>query len=119
MPIMIKKRSKPNEGWMLVAGSDGLVLRLKKKHYGPVLNQDAQKASSRNTKPVAPVISLSEPGRLRLANLLHMFGVSRTTLHVGIKSGRYPKPDGRDGRMPYWNTATVRAWLENDGLPKK
>ncbi len=35
--------------------------------------------------------------------------VSHSTLYVRIKKGEFPAPDGKDGSMPYWNAATVRA----------
>lgn len=68
-----------------------------------------------HTKPVTPLISLDAPGRLRVAHLLAVFAVSHSTLYAGIKTGRYPKADGMDGRIPYWNTQTVKMHLENGG----
>lgn len=80
------------------------------------LNRPApEKAKSKKVKPQAPEISLAQPGRLRVAHLLSLFGVSRTTLYSGMNFGRYPEPDGKDGRLPYWNTETVRRWLEEGG----
>ncbi len=70
-----------------------------------------KKVSAKQLKPKAPEISLAQPGHLRVANLMSLFGVSRTTLYAGVNAGRYPKPDGKDGRLPYWNTETIRAWL--------
>lgn len=67
---------------------------------------------SSHTKAAAPSISLDQPGRLRVAHLLSIFGVSHSTLYAGIRSGRYPKPDGVDGRIPYWNTETIRDFLQ-------
>lgn len=57
-------------------------------------------------------IDLSQPGRLRIAHLLRLFAISRTTLHDRINGGAIPKPDGHDGRMPYWFTSTIRPLLE-------
>jgi len=57
-----------------------------------------------HTKAQAPVISLSEPGRLRVAHLMALFAISHSTLYQGIREGRYPQPDGRDGRFPFWKT---------------
>ena len=71
------------------------------------------KAATKKVKPLAPEISLFQPGRLRVNNLMSLFGVSRTTLYTGINGGRYPEPDGKDGRIPYWNTETIRVWLAN------
>ena len=64
-----------------------------------------------HTKAQAPTISLDQPGRLRVANMLSLLGVSHSTFYSGIKTGRYPVADGRDGSMPYWNTSTVKLFL--------
>ena len=63
------------------------------------------------TTPRAPSIPLDQPGRLRVANLLALLGVSSATLYAGLRTGRYPPSDGRDGKFQYWNTATIRAFL--------
>ncbi|WP_343618684.1 hypothetical protein [Ralstonia sp.] len=59
----------------------------------------------------APNISLDQPGRLRVANVMALLGVSHATLYKGMKAGRYPLPDGHDGVRPYWKTATIREFL--------
>ena len=64
-----------------------------------------------HTKPQRPKITLDQPGRLRVSHVLALLSISHSTLYAGIKTGRYPKPDGRDGNIPYWNTATIRALL--------
>lgn len=78
------------------------------------------KTRSRAVKAKAPVISLSQPGRLRMANLMAIFSCSHTTIYQRIKTGEFPKPDGYDwpqrpvgkqGR-PYWNTETIRNRLD-------
>ena len=66
-----------------------------------------------HTRPRKPVIGLDEVGRLRVANLLAILNVSHSTLYSGIQTGRYPSPDGRDGSFPYWNTATIKNFLES------
>jgi hypothetical protein len=65
-------------------------------------------AKSRATLPVA---SLDQPGRLRVAHMLILLAVAHATFYSGIKVGKYPKPDGNDGR-PFWKTNTVRTFLE-------
>ena len=67
--------------------------------------------SSKRTRAKPPVIDLSQPGRLSLGNMLALFNVSAATFYEGLKSGRYPKPDGYDGRRPFWKTATALAAL--------
>lgn len=72
----------------------------------------AKKKPCGHTKPKAPIITLAQEGRLRVCHLLAIFGVSHSTLYAGIKSGRYPKPSGFDGKIPYWNTETIRQFLQ-------
>lgn len=62
-------------------------------------------------KPVAPVISIDQPGRLRNCNLMALYNVSRPTLHRHIKQGKIPRSDGKDGSKPYWNTWTIHAHM--------
>ena len=65
-----------------------------------------------HTAPKAPIISLDGPGHLRVANLLALFNVSHATFYAGLKTGRYPQPDGRDGKFPWWWTSTIKARLD-------
>ncbi len=78
----------------------------------PAQSAQSKKKSCGHTKAVAPTIPLDQPGRLRVSHLLSLLGVSHSTLYVGMKRGRYPKPDGMDGRMPYWFTSTIRELLK-------
>ena len=70
-----------------------------------------EKKTSGHTKAKAPIISLREPGRLRVAHVMSLFGVSHSTFYAGVKKGRYPAPDGKDGKLPYWKTQTIRQFL--------
>lgn len=74
---------------------------------------DAEPKRNGHTRAKAPTISLDQPGRLRVAHLLSLLAVSHSTLYAGIKSGRYPKPDGMDGKIPYWWTSTIRPLLQS------
>jgi hypothetical protein len=71
-----------------------------------------------HTAPKAPIIKLDDAGRLRVCHLLAILGVSHTTLYAGLKlkpgetTTRYPVPDGRDGKFPYWKTGTIKAFLD-------
>lgn len=65
--------------------------------------------------PRRPLIDLNEPGRLRTANVLALLGISHSTLYLRLKAGTVPAPDGRDGRLVYWRTETIRAFLEQRG----
>lgn len=72
-----------------------------------------QKKKIGHTRACPPMISLDQPGRLRVGNLMAIFNVSHATLYAGLKSGRYPKADGRDGNFPYWNTNSIRDFLKS------
>lgn len=71
-----------------------------------------------HTQPKCPAIRLDQAGRLRVAHVLAILGISHSTLYSGLKSKdgvtppRYPQPDGRDGKLPYWHTSTIKAFLE-------
>ena len=77
-----------------------------------VKNSQIQKRPKR-VRPCPPLISLNEPARLRREHLLFLFAIkSGTTLRKRILLGFVPPPDGHDGR-PYWNTWTVRDFLQD------
>ena len=67
---------------------------------------------SGHTRASPPLISLDQPGRLRVANILAIFNFSHSTLYARLRMKRFPPPDGRDGAMPYWHTSTVKTFLE-------
>ncbi len=72
-----------------------------------------KKKSNGHTKPQAPHCSLEcDYARLRVGNLQSLLGVSHSTLYKGLSTGRYPKPDGKDGTMPYWLCKTIREFLK-------
>ena len=96
----------------LKAQEESMVANAKQGTNHKVKPSHATKKSCGHTKPKAPVISLEQEGRLRVCNLLALFGVSHATLYSGLKSKRYPKPDGYDGKIPYWNTLTIRQYLQ-------
>ena len=73
----------------------------------------SENRSSGHTKPQAPLISLDQPGRLGVAHVLSLLGISHSTLYAGLKTFRYPPPDGRDGKMPYWKTETISRLLQS------
>ena len=85
----------------------------------PVNTAAPPKRQRGHTMPKAPVISLDQPGRLRVAHLLAILGIAHQTLYAGLKlkpgetTTRYPVPDGRDGKFPYWKTGTIKAFLDS------
>ena len=56
-------------------------------------------------------ISLDQPGRVRVGHLLELLSTSHATFYRRVAEGVYPKPDGYDGKRPYWRTDTVRELL--------
>ena len=72
-------------------------------------------AKNGHTKAKPPMIDINGNGRYRVSNLLAMFNISHSTLYAGFNSGRYPKPDGYDGKIPFWNTKTILLFL-NGGI---
>lgn len=68
---------------------------------------------SGHTRARQPAMGLEQTGRLRVANLLAILNVSHATFYAGLKTGRYPAPDGRDGSFPYWMTSTIRLFLQS------
>jgi predicted DNA-binding transcriptional regulator AlpA len=57
---------------------------------------------------------LNAIGRLRAKDVIGLLRVSKSTFYQGVKDGRYPKPDGRDGSMVYWRAETIRTYLTAD-----
>ena len=71
------------------------------------------KNKSGHTQPRQPAISLEQTGRLRVANMLAILNVSHATFYAGLKTGRYPSHDGKDGSFPYWMTSSIKSFLES------
>lgn len=71
-----------------------------------------ERRNSGGVKAKAPAIDMYQPGRLRVANLLALYGIaSANTLYTWMRQTRIPPPDGHDPR-PYWLTSTIREHLE-------
>lgn len=67
---------------------------------------------AKKTVPVPPLIGAE---RLRVADVLVLLGISRSTLYAGVATGRYPAADGKDGNMPFWKASTIKRFLDGDG----
>lgn len=63
--------------------------------------------------PRNPVININGPGRLRSAHVLALCGFSHSTLYTRMENKIFPRPDGQDGGRNYWNTQTIKNYLEN------
>ncbi len=73
------------------------------------INPDKQRG---HVLPRTPLIDINSPGRLRTAHVLALCGFSHSTLYARIKSGDFAAPDGKDGGLNFWNTQTIRNYLE-------
>lgn len=72
-----------------------------------------EKPRNGHTRPMALTFTdLSKPGRLRTGHMMTLFSVSHSTLYKQIKSNVIPKPDGKDGKRPYWLHESVRPFLQ-------
>ena len=67
---------------------------------------------SGHTKLKVPTISLDGPGRLSTANVMRILGASFDSLCLGMRQNWYPKPDGYDGKSPYWHTSSIKAYVQ-------
>ena len=64
-----------------------------------------------HVRPQSPTMSLNFEARLRVSQVLGYLNVSHSTFYAGMKNNRYPKPDGYDGKMPYWHSATIKHFI--------
>lgn len=76
-------------------------------------NSNSQKNTQRgHVMPRTPIIDLNGPGRLRSGHVLALCGFSHSTLYARMKVGAFPKPSGTDGGLNFWNTGTIKDYLE-------
>lgn len=68
-------------------------------------------ANRGHSKALRVMTDIDKPGRLRVGHLQTLFAVSHSTLYSHIRAKLIPKPDGYDGRRPYWSTETIRKIL--------
>ena len=86
--------------------------RIRRVRAQPLAVTSKPARRSSHVKPRSPVIDVNGFGRLRTAHVLALCGISHSTLYARLKQKTFPQPDGRDG-MLYWNTQTIRAYLES------
>ena len=72
----------------------------------------AQRKNRGHVTPKKPQIDLNENGRLRSCHVLALCGISHSTLYKRMQSKSFPAPDGRDGGLNFWNTSTIRNYLQ-------
>jgi hypothetical protein len=79
---------------------------------GPIFRHELKPRRGTHVQPKAVLIDLNQPGRLRTGHVLALCGISDTTLYARVKAGTFPPPDGKDGDRNYWDTGTMRRYLE-------
>jgi predicted DNA-binding transcriptional regulator AlpA len=87
------------------------------KFVDPAVQLIAAPVSSRrngSTRPRPLMISLDQPGRLRVGHLLTLLSISAPTFYRRMKAGEIPPATGNDGR-PYWLTSVVREYVVGNG----
>jgi len=70
---------------------------------------------SRRRRARAPLMTLDQPGRLYVAHLMHLFQCSHQTIYSRVAQGAYPRPDGYDGKRPFWHTSTLLPLFRSGG----
>jgi hypothetical protein len=76
-----------------------------------IKRQHSESRASSNTRQYPSHQNLEQFARLRVKDLTRLLAVGHTQFYAGLKSGRYPRPDGRDGKRPYWTVRSVREFL--------
>ena len=59
---------------------------------------------------------LPQTGFLRIAEVLKVFPVSRSTWWAGIKSGKYPKGVKLSDKITAWRAEDIRALITSHGV---
>jgi len=75
-----------------------------------VVEQPSKVVRKRIHQP-RPAVDLRLELRLTQADCAAVLRIGKSTFRAGVVSGRYPAPDGRDGRIPYWHSRTIRRFL--------
>lgn len=57
------------------------------------------------------VLPLPQEGFIRIAQVLHVLGIGKTSLWQGVKSGRYPAPIKLGPRTTVWRVEEIRAFI--------
>lgn len=55
---------------------------------------------------------MPETGFIRLGHVLHLLGISKSTLYEGIPKGIFPAPKKLTARTSVWSVHEIRAFIE-------
>ena len=84
-----------------------------KRKPEPELKTERKPEPVQKPRKRAAVSPLVGPERLRIADVLELLKVSRSTFYARLATGRYPPADGKDGSIPFWRASTIRTFLES------
>ena len=73
-----------------------------------IYTKKKKKPASGHAKPLPFIGDINQPGRLRVGHLQTLLSLSHSGVYARIEKGEVPKPDGKDGKRPYWFTETIR-----------
>lgn len=73
------------------------------------MQKTTEKRRQRKDKTTSPI---PEIGFLRLPQVLHILGVSKTAFYAGISSGVYPAPKKLTARTAVWSVREIREFIE-------
>ena len=74
-------------------------------------SQSGKSIPKRPSKTQIQIVDVEKPGRLRVSNIMGLFGYSHSTVYARMKQGTLPPFDGKDGRISYWLTSSIRPLL--------
>lgn len=72
-----------------------------------------KKSKNREVKKTVEAVSLPETGFVRLAAILSLIPISKSTWWMGIKDGRYPQPVKLSPGCTAWRVEAIRALIED------
>lgn len=56
---------------------------------------------------------MPETGFIRIAHVLHVLGIAKTTLYEGIQKGIFPAPKKLTARTSVWSVEEIRQFINN------
>ena len=99
-------------GKKLKQGGSGSVAAEPSKAVQATNDPGKERKKQGHAKPLPVPYELGDLKRLRVGHLMSLLSISHATLYARLLTGAIPKPDGKDGKRPYWKTSTVRALLQ-------
>ena len=110
---------------VLPTGKDQHVVAGEERSHPPTETKGFNGASASESRPSVPatsrksrrhppaVVDLSQPGFLRLEQVLAVYPISRAAFYAGIATGHLPKPVALGLRSVGWRVESIRALIES------